>query len=492
MTDTEAGVDTQAQRIAERGRDALVQRLRSAYGDAAAAHADLISLDDERIEAMVQSAADRADGLQWRRALADVAAGELGVSPTEALSHPAVTRAQGLVGAPSYEESLAELIARPVPPPIRAPAPVPSSREAEPPAEPADSEPDVIHAANSEATVFDAASEPDTFDGEDAQRNGFEAADPDLAESEEDGFAHAEPEEGEPEQAEAEQAEAEQTEAEQTEAEPAGFAPRSVSDVDSELPPTTEHQWAVQIAKSWPNQPLGAPPNLAPGREAPASSRAPEPEELETVEADDQVVELLPEPDPGEYATEAYDVEASFANEEASFANEDNAAAIAPEPAAAAATDARHEEASGPADQGGLDDNSAENGRFDAAAPGADPEPQVAMPLPRQEDPDVVIPAIHLGGVANLPTKRPGLSVRLSADGLDILQGDREILGRLIWDEIEALEVPHLRVRRRSKQTRARLVVRTPYGDASFEVPEISGDELRDRVEPMMRIYGGS
>ena len=51
-----------------------------------------------------------------RRALADVASDELGISPTQALSHPAVARALSLVGAPSYEQSLAELIARPVPP----------------------------------------------------------------------------------------------------------------------------------------------------------------------------------------------------------------------------------------------------------------------------------------------------------------------------------------------------------------------------------------
>ena len=116
MTDTEVSVEALAQRVAARGRDALVERLRTAYADAAAAHADLISLDGSRIEAMVQSAADRADGLQWRRALAGVAAEELNVNISEALSHPAVVRAQELIGAPSYQQSLAELIARPVPP----------------------------------------------------------------------------------------------------------------------------------------------------------------------------------------------------------------------------------------------------------------------------------------------------------------------------------------------------------------------------------------
>ncbi len=92
--------------------------------------------------------------------------------------------------------------------------------------------------------------------------------------------------------------------------------------------------------------------------------------------------------------------------------------------------------------------------------------------------------------MANLPTKRDGLSVRLSADGLDILQGEHEIIGRLIWDEIETLEVPHHRSRRRRHELQARLVVRTPHGDASFDVPGVSADDLRDRVEPIVALYG--
>ena len=357
MTGTEVSFETQAQRIADRGRDALVERLRSAYGDAAAAHADLISLDDEHIERMVQAAADRADGLQWRRALAAVAAEELGVSTREALAHPALPRAQALAGAPSYEQSLAELIARPVPPPVSA-------------------------AANGAEATVDAASE-----ASEAQ---------------------------------------------------------SVSAADSGLPATVEHQ-AVEIAKTWPSGEAAS--GEAPSGDADADDDASD--ELETVEADDVMLELLPEPDPIEYNTEPYDVEAGFAEEQAEPTPEH--AVPAPEQAV--------------------------------------PTPEQAVPAPEQA---VVVPAIHLGGVANLPTKREGLSVRLSADGLDIMHGEHDIIGRLIWDEIEALEVPHLRARRRAKQLRARLVVRTRHGDASFEVPEISGDELRDRVEPLMRLYGHS
>ncbi|MGI8864484.1 MAG: hypothetical protein ACR2JH_08820 [Solirubrobacteraceae bacterium] len=98
-----------AQRIADQGREALLSRLRPAFQEAAAAHSDVLRLDDEQLEQLVQRAADRADGLQWRRALAGVATEELGIGLGEALGHPAVIRAQAIVGAPSYEESLAAL-----------------------------------------------------------------------------------------------------------------------------------------------------------------------------------------------------------------------------------------------------------------------------------------------------------------------------------------------------------------------------------------------
>jgi hypothetical protein len=375
MTDIEVSNETLAHRIAARGRDALVERLRSAYSDAAAAHADIVSLDDERLEALVQRAADSADGLQWRRALAEVGAGELGVSVAEALSHPAVTRAQALVGAPSYEQSLAELIARPVPPP--APAP------------------------------------PLTGNG--AVSAGLD-----------------------------------------------GNEQLTDTAVEQEQHPAPPLE-AVAVAEPEPEpEPIAEEPEpIAEGPEPIAEGPEPIAEELETVEADDVVFELLPEPDPVELETELYEAVPVYTEEEPP-------PTLEPEPFAADAVGAEP---------------------FAAEAITAEPfatDPAEAELAPEE---DLQVPAVHLGGVANLPTKREGLSLRLSEDGLDIL-GEEEIIGRLVWDEIDALEVPHLRSRRRRQQLRARLVVRTPHGDASFEVPEISGDELRDRIEPLIAQYG--
>jgi hypothetical protein len=393
MTGTELDVETQAHQIAARGREALVERTRRAYSDAVAAHADVISLDDEHIEAMVQSAVDRADGLQWRRALADVAAEEFGISATEALSHPAVLRAQTLVGAPSYEQSLAELIARPVP----------------------------LATATSVAPIAE---------------NGATAAVP-------------EPEPPEPQ------------------------------------PPLPD--------------PLPEPPAPEPPAPDPAAAAAlDEPQaiesgsnELETVEADDVMLELLPEPDPIEYETEVYDVEANFLEaEEAPPAPEPFVVSEQQPPLPSNPFSSQQIEL--PADELPRDEDDAQASASIREEDDEDaplPEEEVSVPVP-EEELEVSFPAIHLGGVANLPTKREGLSVRLSSEGLDIMQGPRSIIGRLVWDEIEALEAPNLRARRRQKQVRSRLVVRTPHGDASFEVPDVTPEDLRDRVEPLMRRYG--
>ena len=155
MTDT---LEHTARRIAEQGREALLERLRPAFKQAAAAHADVLKLDDERLEQMVQQAADRADGLQWRRALAAVATDQLGIGLGEALSHPAVARAHAIVGAPSYEDSLAELGQRAAsgqPAPAAAPEPTAAPEDAAVP-EAVDDHPEPVAASEPPAPVDEA------------------------------------------------------------------------------------------------------------------------------------------------------------------------------------------------------------------------------------------------------------------------------------------------------------------------------------------------
>jgi len=113
-----------------------------------------------------------------------------------------------------------------------------------------------------------------------------------------------------------------------------------------------------------------------------------------------------------------------------------------------------------------------------------------------QDDPDtdqdrLRVTAVHLGGVANLTGSNQTVDLRLSDAGLDIMRDEEEIIGRLAWSDIETLEVPNPRgLRRRRGMARAQLVVRTPAGDASFEVPAFTSEELRQRIEPIVDRFG--
>jgi hypothetical protein len=88
-----------AERIAQRGRGVVVQRLRSAFANQTAALGGGVDLDPARLEQMIQEAAGRAGEALWRRSLAEAAMEELGIDLSEALAHPVLADAQKLVGA---------------------------------------------------------------------------------------------------------------------------------------------------------------------------------------------------------------------------------------------------------------------------------------------------------------------------------------------------------------------------------------------------------
>jgi hypothetical protein len=95
-------IEETAQQIAADGRAALVALLRPAFNRQAGSSSDVVTLDYRQLEQLIEDAADRADGVLWRRALAQVACYELGISLGQAAAHPAVQRAHELVGAPPY------------------------------------------------------------------------------------------------------------------------------------------------------------------------------------------------------------------------------------------------------------------------------------------------------------------------------------------------------------------------------------------------------
>ncbi len=377
-------LESAAKTIARDGRDALVQRLRDAYHEAASTHADLLKLDDERLEAMVQSAVDRADGLQWRRALASVGAQQLGIPVARALTHPTVARAQELVGAPSYERELGMLCQQ--------------TGAWRPPSE---DEPG-LGSSPGQAIPGDgeqeagAASEPEG--DEDAPDPGSSAIAADPV------FAGA-----------------------------------------GEAPPDEDDDCADPAASADPvlaragNARAGGDDDAATGAMAAAGTAADAGAERESTDTD------------------------THTETETETETDDDAA---PDEGPAGEDEEDDEE-----------DDSPPNGRLQ----------RLIDSLPFEPD-EVRLHAIHLSGVADLPADHR-IELRVSADGLDLIEANDTIVGRLGWEEIEDLFVPGPLTRRERRRPVTRLVVQTRHGDASFEVEELSREILRDRLRPLLAYF---
>jgi hypothetical protein len=486
MTGADPANEEIAQRLATRGRDALVERLRNAYAQAAEVHADVLSIDGERLETIVQGAADRADGLQWRRALADLASGELGISLTDALAHPAVARAQELVGAPSYEDSLAALGRRPAGPGSRERSVNGGGSLAQPQDEPARESKPRDDPKPAPAVGLDPDAEP-----REEEPPWQSIAQPDALEADSEPTDHADPDPPAGEQPEPQTDE--EPDARAMRPDGPGEAPQAGLDDPPEPEPEASEtrQPAPQPRVPGP----GAPPDLEPETivQAPPKPHDDSPSRPEP--AAGQVPFDDPDATREWTAHELADVGGhggSFGSPAHSLPPQPThvVPALPPETAAGGHVGIPEPEARRTgqplspvweADEPGYQDE-----------PGFDDEPYDqpgGVYAGQAEEQDRLrVTAIHLGGVANLP--REGIELRLSAHGLDIMRGDDEILGRLMWSEIDSLEVPSPRVRRRRNRDRARLVVRTSQGDATFEVPGFSGDELNERVAPLVTRFG--
>ncbi len=366
MTDT---LEETAQQIADQGREALIARLRPAFQEAAAAHSDVLDLGPDQLDAMVERAVERADGLQWRRALASVATEQLGISLGEALGHPAVARAQELAGAPSYEESLAQL----------GPLPGVSAKPA----------------TEAGAPVTEADAPVTEADAPVTEAEAALADDPDAP----------------------------------------------VDEIDA--PPGTGAQGTDEDET----------PDLVPA--------APE-HPSDHVESDDSDEALAALPDAGTLAPAPA---LPFADHDADTEYD-----------AATELDLEDEYADEPKPPQSTDE-------YEALGPDEEYDEE----YDEDDEHALRVAVIHLGGIANLAPAERNIELQMSEDGLDIVRAGGEILGRLDWDQVKALEVPTPRGRRRMRRgASTHLIVRTARGDASFEVPEVTPPELQQHLAPIV------
>jgi hypothetical protein len=105
------------------------------------------------------------------------------------------------------------------------------------------------------------------------------------------------------------------------------------------------------------------------------------------------------------------------------------------------------------------------------------------------------VAAVHLGGIATLRVGDSDIELRFSDAGLDVLKGSSgAAIGRLEWREIQTVDFSRSRRGLRAGRRRVQeLHVGTGRGRASFELPGLTEEQLKEHLEPMVaRTHGAS
>ncbi len=132
-------------------------------------------------------------------------------------------------------------------------------------------------------------------------------------------------------------------------------------------------------------------------------------------------------------------------------------------------------------------------GDAEAAAPVSNAEPPTAAEAPTTaetppaETDALRVAAVHLGGIEALRAGERDLELRISSAGLDVLKRSSGApIGRLEWAEIETVDLPRGRRGLRPGRRVYELHVATGRGRASFQLPGVTEEQLRDHLEPML------
>jgi hypothetical protein len=147
-----------------------------------------------------------------------------------------------------------------------------------------------------------------------------------------------------------------------------------------------------------------------------------------------------------------------------------------------------------------------------AEAPEEAPDPQAPEPQADAEEPDVRwerlhdlpedqgdalveltpqalrVAAVHIGGIEALRAGDRDIELRFSPAGLDVLKGSSgAAIGRLQWTEIQTVDFSRSRRGLRAGRRRVQeLHVGTERGQASFELPGLTEQQLKEHLEPML------
>lgn len=114
----------------------------------------------------------------------------------------------------------------------------------------------------------------------------------------------------------------------------------------------------------------------------------------------------------------------------------------------------------------------------------ADAEPQ-RMQVPHA--PALLFDAIHVFGIETLQPGDHDLELRLADAGIDVRKpSSGQTIGRLPWDEVEAVTVRRPRRSLPGRRRNAQLVAGTERGEVTFELPGLSDEEITEHLEPLI------
>lgn len=100
--------------------------------------------------------------------------------------------------------------------------------------------------------------------------------------------------------------------------------------------------------------------------------------------------------------------------------------------------------------------------------------------------------AVHVSGIESLRNGESDLELRFSDAGLDLLKASSgAAIGRLLWSEIHGVEVAGSRRGLRPGRRVQELHVRAQSGEAVFQLPGMSSEQINQHLEPALaRVRG--
>jgi hypothetical protein len=102
--------------------------------------------------------------------------------------------------------------------------------------------------------------------------------------------------------------------------------------------------------------------------------------------------------------------------------------------------------------------------------------------------------AVHVSGIESLRNGESDLELRFSDAGLDLIKASSgAAIGRLLWSEIHDVEVARARRGMRPGRRPQELHVRAQSGQAVFQLPGMTEQQVSEHLEPALaRLRGGA